>query len=647
MSVQGGSWIFDSRGREIAIMDGLRSELASYGPDGGDSFRDDEIEILFRGFHETQFPPVERQPFCLTTGQVLTWDGRLDNREDLARELSGSARSFDSDLAIVAASVGRWGPACLPKLVGDWALSLWDPGEHELLLAKDFLGTRSLFYSVGTNRVQWSSILDPLVLSAGNPFSLNREYLAGWFGTFPAANLTPYVGIYAVPPGSVVRVRKQRVRIEEFWQFRERHIRYRCDSDYEEHFRQLFEQSVRRRLRSPAPVLAELSGGMDSSSIVCVADRVLMWHGDLTPRLDTISYYSPGEPNWDELPYVAKVEELRGHEGIHLQLEPADVFPDEGPSSYFMATPGSLQPVGKRDFEFRQILRNAGYRVVLSGIGGDEVLGGVPTPTPLFADLVLSGRWRSLAHTLFAWAVALRTPLISLLRQTLAAFFPPRFVARGTGTLAWLSPRFQKEHKDALRGYARRWKFFGARPSFQDNLQTLEALRRQLASYPLPAEPAYRKLYPYLDRDLLEFLFAIPPDQLLRPGQRRSLMRRALKGIVPEELLHRKRKGFVIRGPLKAIASEQARLSAIAEEMLSSALGITDSASLIETLRDVGSGGTVALPSIVRVFAIEHWLRNVAHWKVLKEVEARTSTSTFPAKAKTASRSRGFKSSLS
>lgn len=627
-------------------MDRLRPELASYGPDGGNSFRDDEIEITFCGFHEAQSPPVAQQPFRLSTGQVLTWDGRLDNREDLVRELSGCIRSSESDV-VVAASIERWGSACFPKLVGDWALSIWDPGEHELLLAKDFLGTRPLFYSVEKNCVRWCSILDPLVLSAGKPFTLNREYIAGWFGMYPAANLTPYVGAYPVPPGSVVRVRKQRVRIDEFWQFSERRIRYRSDSEYEEHFQQLFEQSVRRRLRSPVPVLAELSGGMDSSSIVCVADQVLRSHSGLTPRLDTISYYSPDEPNWDELPYVAKVEELRGRQGVHLQLEPSDIFPDSGPSSYFMATPGSLEPVDKADVEFRRILRSAGYRVILSGIGGDEVLGGVAAPTPLLADLLVSGRWGSLAHTLFAWAVALRTPLLGLLRETLKAFVSPRFVARDTGTVAWLSPSFRRECKVALHGYAKRWKVFGTRPSFQDNLETLEGLRRQLACYPLPAEPTYRKLYPYLDRDLLEFLFAIPPDQLLRPGQRRYLMRRALKGVVPEELLRRKRKAFVIRGPLKAIASEQTRLTAIAEEMLSSSLGMIDSVALMKTLRDVGSGGTVAVPSIVRVFAIERWLRNVAHWKVLKEVGAHTSTSTFPAKANSAPRSPGFKSSLS
>jgi len=81
-------------------------------------------------------------------------------------------------------------------------------------------------------------------------------------------------------------------------------------------------------------------------------------------------------------------------------------------------------------------------------------------------------------------------------------------------------------------------------------------LRRQLACSALPTRPAYELRYPFLDRELLEFLFAIPREQLVRPGQRRSLMRRALTGVVPPEISNRKRKAYVVRGPMAAVSSE-------------------------------------------------------------------------------------------
>jgi asparagine synthase (glutamine-hydrolysing) len=621
MSVQFGSWSF-KRGEEQTLNLGpLRERLAPYGQDGESHFREDSINILVYHFHETEDISGNKQPFPIDASRVLTWDGRLDNREDLVRELAHRVRLPDSDVAVVAAAYKLWGPACLPKLVGDWALSIWDSRQQQLVLAKDFLGTRPLFYRVEKTRVQWSSVLDPLVLFAGRRFALNREYLAGWFGLFPASHLTPYLDVLAVPPASYVLIRRESVQIREFWQFSSKPLFYRNDAEYEEHFRHVFQQSLRRRLRSSVPVLAELSGGMDSSSIVCMADRVLRSAKTLTPRLDTISYCSSDEPNWDELPYIAKVEELRGQQGVHLPVRTTDGPWSDSTVGHFLATPGSLELGGSEDFEFRRILNAGAYRVVLSGIGGDEVLGGVPTPAPLLADLFVSGRWKTAGNELLAWALALRVPVTSLVRDTLSLFTGAQPASGLARPPAWLSNDLLNTQGPALRGYPRRTKLFGPRPSFQDYLHTLEALRRQLSCYPLPARPTYRKLYPYLDRDLLEFLFAIPPDQLLRPGQRRSLMRRALAGIVPQELLCRKRKAFVIRGPVIAISSQFPTVASRVSGMFSTAAGILLPDLFVAALDRARSGERVAVTPIIRSFAIERWFQNAAQWKVLRDLE--------------------------
>jgi asparagine synthase (glutamine-hydrolysing) len=136
----------------------------------------------------------------------------------------------------------------------------------------------------------------------------------------------------------------------------------------------------------------------------------------------------------------------------------------------------------------------------------------------------------------------------------------------------WLQSNFIKQHWAALTGYPSRVTLFGPLPSFKDNVNTLDALRRQLACKALPSEPPFEKRYPYLDRGLLEFMFAIPREQLVRPTQRRSLMRRALIDIVPEEILNRKRKAFVARAPLAAISTDWANLVEMTQHMVSSSL---------------------------------------------------------------------------
>jgi len=127
----------------------------------------------------------------------------------------------------------------------------------------------------------------------------------------------------------------------------------------------------------------------------------------------------------------------------------------------------------------------------------------------------------------------------------------------------------------------------------------------------LPFEPPFEKRYPYLDRDLLEFMFAIPREQLVRPTQRRSLMRRARVGIVPGEILNRKGKAFVVRSPMVAISNNWAHFAEITQNMLSSSLGIVDSESISDALQKVRRSEEVPIVILRRTLCIECWLKDL------------------------------------
>jgi asparagine synthase (glutamine-hydrolysing) len=148
------------------------------------------------------------------------------------------------------------------------------------------------------------------------------------------------------------------------------------------------------------------------------------------------------------------------------------------------------------------------------------------------------------------------------------------------------------------------------------NLITLEALRRQLASLVLPTDPLHEVRYPYLDRDLLEFLYAIPRQQLVRPNERRSLMRRALKGLVPDQVLNRRRKAFVIRSPIITVSRELERIAGTSE-LTMSALGVVDKNRLLDEMRRAMRGADVAIVPLLRAFTLEDWLTALIGGKVL------------------------------
>jgi asparagine synthase (glutamine-hydrolysing) len=542
----------------------------------------------------------------------------------LIRPLGDVVTSGSTDVEIVAAACERWND-CFAMLIGDWALSLWDPHTRSLILAKDPIGTRHLYYSFDDNQVTWSTILDPLVLFAGKTLALCEEYIAGWFSFFPAAHLTPYVGIHSVPPSSSVLLRPAKHTVRKYWDFDpDKRIRYRTDAEYEEHFRSVFAEAVRRRLRSDSPILAELSGGMDSSSIVCVADRIIGRGAAETPRLDTLSYYDDSEPNWDERPYFTKVEEKRGRTGCHIDVGKQESFKFALDSDHFAATPGSGsgRPT-ETSRQFAACLGSQGNRVVLSGIGGDEVMGGVPTPTPELEDLLARGQFRRLAHQLKVWALNKRKPWFYVFFEAARGFFPPALVGvpKHKRPAPWLNPAFVKPNRAALQGYETRLRVFGPLPTFQENLSTLDVLRRQLACDALSSGLPREKRYPYLDRSLLEFMYAIPREQVIRPGQRRSLMRRSVVGVVPDELLNRKRKAYIARAPLEAILVEWTHFTELTRHMVSSSLGIVDAKSFSETLLKARHGQEIPTVIVMRTLAIESWLKNLGTRRIIVSMD--------------------------
>jgi asparagine synthase (glutamine-hydrolysing) len=607
MSAQFGRWSFCSDLPPSDYFRKVDALLAPYGPDGCTSYTDSHVHILYRAFHTTSQSHLATQPCLSPSGIVTALDGRLDDRTALLQELK--LDSSTSDVAIVAAAYERWGTSCFGRLVGDWALSIWNPAERRLLLAKDFIGARSLYYALERDQLTWGTTLDPLVLLSERSFEIDEEYVAGWLAFYPATHLTPFRGIQSVPPNSCVSISNGRATVSAYWQFNpNRQIRYRNDSDYEEHFRVSFAESLRRRLQSDAPVLAELSGGVDSSSIVCMADREIAKCASEAPSLYTISYFDDSEPNWNERPYFTLVERKRGRLGFHIDVSHQKNALAEPLDGSFRPTPGSASASTDIHEKFSAWAKVQGIRVVLSGIGGDEVLGGVPTPLPELADLFAHWQFHQLGRQLVAWALAQRRPVLHLAGQVAALFLPlPLRGKRNLLHVNWLTPDFARRHRRALEGYDACLKLFGPSPSFQNNLAVLDVLRRQLGcSQPTPLR---EDRYPFLDRDLLEFLFSIPREQLLRPNQRRSLMRRALAGIVPDEILHRKRKAYVVRAPLFALSNQWSMLAYQAGEMISASRGFVDPGRFLDSLKNLSEGRDGPVVPALRTLSLERWLR--------------------------------------
>ena len=655
MSVQFGRWNFEGQPPAADYIEKVSAALAPYGPDSNESYSNGGIKILYRAFHTTKESHREKQPCLSPSDAVITWDGRLDNRADLISELRGFLTINPTDVAIVTAAYEKWGTNFLGKLIGDWALSIWNPRERSVLLAKDPIGTKHLFYSFDGKQLTWSTVLDPLVLFAGRTFEICEEYIAGWLAipVFPAAHLTPYVGIYSVPPSSSVLLQPGKHIVTKYWDFDPgKRIRYRTDAEYEEHFRSALATAVQRRLRSDRPVLAELSGGMDSASIVCIADVVIARGAADTPSLDTISWFDDSydhlEPDSNELHWISKVEQERSRAGFHInsralrQGEAKEAgsrksFESEFDNDRFAATPIRNRGLSEHFKQYTAYMNLEGYRVTLSGIGGDEPTGGgVPTPTPELQNLMARAKFVTLARQLNAWAMKMRKPRLSLLREAVGGFFSARVdLPKEMHPALWLHAGFVRRNHAAFQGYPFRVKLFGPLPSFQDHIDKLEASRRFVSHCVLHSDVLREIRYPYYDRDFLEFMYAISREQIVRVGQRRSLMKRALVGIVPNELLNRRRKAFFRPEPKRDSTTEWPSPIDIGQDIIGSSVGIIDPDRFREALQKARCNEDFAIGSLRRAVTLESWLRHLTIQGILADStapEKQTKSSTLEAK---------------
>jgi asparagine synthase (glutamine-hydrolysing) len=569
---------------------------------------------------------------------MLTFDGRLDNSSELC-ELLNICHCDSPDSLIVLAAFERWGEDCFARLIGDWALALWDDRNHSFFLARDHAGTRALYFEYSGTTVRWSTCLETFFFNT-RLRDFDIEYGTRYLACQPLCELTPFRGIRAVMPAHYLIFRDDRLTTKAHWRsFIRGEVRYKTDTEYEEHFFTLFQQSVKRRTGMGAPIIAELSGGMDSTSIVCMSDYIRSGERGGSPELlDTISYYDDSEPSWNEAPYFSAVEAKRGKTGIHVRhsfsnrtFSAADsLFPE-------VLLPGADSTTIGLDRKLSQILTQKGSKVILSGIGGDELLGGVPTGSPELADLLTTCEFGTLLKQAVEWSIPNRAPLLHTLVETFqltwglyrememdTRFIPP-WISSVTRNFPSSIAYKKQSSRQALR----------FKPSQICNGVAWWSILESMPNSSLKVLTRCEYRYPYLDRDLVEFLFRIPRKQLIRPNERRSLMRRSLKSILPAEILERRRKAHLVRTPLIAIRQQKHWIKELLNNSLLQQLGLIDDTSIQAAFEGIIDGSDPKWwMGVVKACSLELWLRN-CRWVSLSQLPVRLVANTRESKVRT------------
>jgi asparagine synthase (glutamine-hydrolysing) len=641
MSALGGIVHFDGKPVQAEFLAAMDQMLAARGPDGGGQHSSGSVGMAYRAFHTTEQSWAETQPLVGDRGHLLCWDGRLDNREDLISVLRDDLHDDRTDLAIVMAAYLRWGFDFLPRLLGDFALSLWDPHDKSLLLARDPIGTRSLYYHLNDKRFLWTTDLEALITLGEIDLTIDDEYIADTLTGFPRAGQTPYKGVHGVIPAHAVLVRHQAIEVKRFWGLDpENRIHYKTDAEYEAHFRHLFREAVRCRMRTASAVWAELSGGLDSSSVVCMAHDLIR-SGDVRGiSLETVSRVYDEESRSDERQYIRYVEERIGKQGVYIR-EDDYRFMSPLAAKYSKTFPNMVADFVAEYFRgVDEAMDRAGARVLLSGEAGDEVASAIKDPAPMFTDLLVTGKLITLHRSLVEWCGGVNRRYFRVLRNKAIFYSIPSL-------REWRDrrrPEMQAFNRIFDAGFFKRMDFDGRRFGMRDAYGFPDHCGQEQAasfgrSVRLISAGYHRELtnvefrYPFSHRPLVEFLHAIPFDQKVRPRQTRSIVRRALSGLLPPEIVARKDKGLA--GPAYKLAAhrEWQRLESLFTEPRVCAYGYMNHDALREVVSAAKEGADDKGSYLVFVLPIEYWLRALetrksldSDWKTISASRATAQT---------------------
>ncbi len=561
------------------------------GPDGEGHWFKDSIAIGHCALNTTSESRTKRLPLNDDVAeQCLTFDGRIDNREEIAALLSGNGVDPHpvTDADLVMAAYRKWGEECPAHLLGDFAFALWDGRQRQLFCARDPLGVRPFFYAQAGATFVCASEIRPLFALPG----LKKEpdlaiVTARLVRKCVEFDETLYKGISRLPMAHSLTIKRDTVRRRRYWEIDPaREIRYRSDGEYAERFRELFFQAVKCRLRSDTPIAAMLSGGLDSSSIVCVSQSIRKMQGATHPKFETFSMVFDRLSSCDERPFIDAV--IR-HSDAKANFHIGDKNLAEAALAQHRRYPGLLySPQAMVMGSMLGRIQNGHFKVLLDGTGGDELAG---TGFGHLTFLMRRLKWLSLYSLVAEYASTYGiSPWGLFLNSCLKPSIPPLVKAgyRRLFTRPQASPTPSLAREDALvrTGARELIERIPSIPAFRS--PTHAAMYASIFSGWAPAVliESYELLVsffgiemrqPFRDRRLVEFALALPVNQLWRDGWSRVAFRNAMQGILPEKVLRRRGKGMFLQLYDAVLADTQAaEVKDLMEHSVLVKLGLAD-----------------------------------------------------------------------
>jgi asparagine synthase (glutamine-hydrolysing) len=529
---------------------GMITTLKHRGPDGQDVYCRQNIALGHQHFWTTPEEVGERQPLWTDDGRFgLVFDGRLDNRDELlpALGLHGNAARRASDAALVLRAYEKWDEQCIGRFLGPFALVIYDKVRQRVVCARDPLGDRTLFYFLDDRIFLAASEEQALLDHPAVSKELDETTLAYYFAVrVPGDGRTFFEGVHELLPAHTLTVNGEQVQKQRYWNVDpEARLSYRSDAEYGDHFRELLDNSVRRCLRTVGPAGLMMSGGLDSTSVAAVAAHQLTT-GKTEQRLCTLSWTFDKFSLCDERSYMDLLVSRYDLRAIRVNGD--NDWPLREPLPTDSINPGCphLSPYYLLERRLYQVAHENQMRVLLAGTFGDELYSGAQD---WLLDLILERRLLETSRELtqlvrrFGLRRVLASGSLRRVGTWLVGYQPGvrQLLRRHSGVqesqLPWLTDyarqQIAKSNEEIPSGSSTR------RPDQQRVLLGLRGAFGASGQTSKIAGMGVEVRYPYRDRQLVQFMLAVPGHQLYRCQRYKHILRTGMAKLLPDAILNR------------------------------------------------------------------------------------------------------------
>lgn len=496
------------------------------------------------------------QPMCSMDGDIsIVFNGEIYNYRELRRELESLGHVFitSSDTEVILRQYQQDGSRCVEKLRGMFAFAIWDGRRHEMLLARDRIGIKPLYYCMSRDGFAFSSEVKPLLRADLAKAEVNLKSLDSFLslGWVPAPN-TMFANIHKLPPGQVAVVRDGgTLTFSRYWQLpRQSNLHVGGNSeDAAKRFRTEMLNVVSSHLVSDVPVGAFLSGGIDSAAVVASMSRA----GVSRPSTFSVGYRNAPEAN--ELEYARLVAKHFNTDHHEYLLDPLDFFDSIDTLLEFCEEPVD-EPAGVAMYQLSKLARQH-VKVVLTGEGMDELMGGYPIYRKM--------RWINRLHPLTRQMTG---GLLSGIFEKLSTR------ERYAKYIDWLTTSKTARYRSVNCRLTRRTKDRMYNRSIIDNESDLDAYFQKLhqehrglseltqmaavditgwlpdclllRSDKMSMAASIELRVPFLDHGFVEFCMSLPDKVKVHCGTQKYLVKESMRNILPNKILMRKKRGFSV-----------------------------------------------------------------------------------------------------